>query len=132
MLLTLNIAASPFNLFGGGNTGAASTATSTEKKDAAPASTLFYFAKFSSLYSPLPSLAAATTITAPAVSVAPPSMLRGKSIEEIVNRWSSELETHVREFTKYSTEVAVWDRALYENGNNVRSGVHVHLTDHSS
>lgn len=64
----------------------------------------------------------ATTATAPAgsaVTVAPPSMLRGKTIEEIVNRWSTELETHVREFNKFASEVAVWDRALIENGNNV-------------
>ena len=46
-------------------------------------------------------------------------MLRGKSIEEIVNRWSSDLETHVRQFTKHASEIAVWDRALIENGNNV-------------
>ena len=46
-------------------------------------------------------------------------MLKGKTIEEIVNRWSSELETHVREFNKFAGEVAVWDRALIENGNNV-------------
>ena len=46
-------------------------------------------------------------------------MLRGKTIEEIVNRWSSELETHVREFNKFAGEVSVWDRALIENGNNV-------------
>lgn len=55
----------------------------------------------------------------PVVAVAPPSMLRGKTIEEIVNKWSSELETHVREFNKFAGEVAVWDRALIENGNNV-------------
>ncbi|KAJ7276274.1 Nsp1-like C-terminal region-domain-containing protein [Mycena haematopus] len=46
-------------------------------------------------------------------------MLRGKTIEEIVNKWSSELETHVREFNKFAGEVAVWDRALIENGNNL-------------
>lgn len=46
-------------------------------------------------------------------------MLRGKTIEEIVNRWSAELETHVRDFNKFAGEVAVWDRALIENGNNV-------------
>ncbi|THH02420.1 hypothetical protein EW026_g470 [Hermanssonia centrifuga] len=46
-------------------------------------------------------------------------MLRGKTIEEIVNRWTSELETHVREFNKFATEVAVWDRALIENSNNL-------------
>jgi nuclear pore complex protein Nup62 len=46
-------------------------------------------------------------------------MLRGKTIEEIVNRWSTELETHVREFNKFAGEVAVWDRALIESGYNV-------------
>ncbi|CAL1701442.1 unnamed protein product [Somion occarium] len=61
----------------------------------------------------------APATTTPAVSVPPPSMLRGKTIEEIVNRWSSELETHVREFNKFAGEVAVWDRALIENGNNL-------------
>ena len=57
--------------------------------------------------------------TTSAISVAPPSMLKGKSIEEIVNRWSNELEGHVRDFNKFGTEVAVWDRSLIENGNNV-------------
>ncbi|KAI0053053.1 hypothetical protein FA95DRAFT_1058359 [Auriscalpium vulgare] len=46
-------------------------------------------------------------------------MLRGKSIEEIVNKWSAELENHVRDFSKFASEVAVWDRALIENGNNL-------------
>src|SRR3954462_6731014 len=46
-------------------------------------------------------------------------MLRGKTLEEIVNRWTSDLETNVREFNKFAAEVAVWDRALIENGNNV-------------
>jgi len=36
-----------------------------------------------------------------------------------VNRWSSDLETHVREFAKFAGEIAVWDRALIENGNNL-------------
>jgi hypothetical protein len=53
------------------------------------------------------------------VAVSPPSMLRGKTIEEIVNRWSSELDNHAREFNKFAGEVAVWDRALIENGNSV-------------
>ena len=57
--------------------------------------------------------------TTPVVAVAPPSMLKGKTIEEIVNRWSADIETHVREFNKFAGEVAVWDRALIENGNNV-------------
>jgi len=36
-----------------------------------------------------------------------------------VNKWSTDLETHVREFNKFASEVAVWDRALIENGNNL-------------
>jgi len=46
-------------------------------------------------------------------------MLKGKSIEEIINRWSTELEMHVRDFNKFASEVAVWDRSLIENGNNL-------------
>ncbi|KAG0708820.1 Nsp1-like C-terminal region-domain-containing protein [Suillus ampliporus] len=59
------------------------------------------------------------TAAATSVAVPPPSALRGKTIEEIVNKWSSELEVHVREFNKFAGEVAVWDRALMENGNNL-------------
>ncbi|KAF5369969.1 hypothetical protein D9758_001184 [Tetrapyrgos nigripes] len=62
--------------------------------------------------------AGAGSIT-PNVTVTPPSMLKGKTIEEIVNKWSSELETHVREFNKFAAEVSMWDRALIENGNNL-------------
>ncbi|KAJ3540023.1 hypothetical protein NMY22_g4470 [Coprinellus aureogranulatus] len=40
-------------------------------------------------------------------------------MEEIVNRWTSELETHVKDFSKFAQEVVVWDRALIENGNNL-------------
>lgn len=59
--------------------------------------------------------------TTSAISVPAPSMLKGKSIEEIVNRWSAELELHVRDFNKFAAEVVVWDRSLIENGNNVSS-----------
>lgn len=45
--------------------------------------------------------------------------MRGKTIEEIVNKWSSDLEAQVKEFSKFATEVAVWDRALIENGNSL-------------
>lgn len=62
-----------------------------------------------------PTVAPLTT----AISVPPPSALRGKTIEEIVNKWTADLDSHVREFNKFAGEVAVWDRALMENGNNV-------------
>jgi len=70
---------------------------------------------------------ALTTTSTSAISVPPPSMLKGKSIEEIINRWSTELESHVRDFNKFATEVAVWDRALIENGNNVGLLCHTFL-----
>ncbi|KAI9574545.1 Nsp1-like C-terminal region-domain-containing protein [Boletus coccyginus] len=54
-----------------------------------------------------------------AISVPPPSVLRGKTIEEIVNKWTADLDSHVREFNKFAGEVTVWDRALMENGNNL-------------
>lgn len=46
-------------------------------------------------------------------------MLRGKTIEEIVNKWSTDLETNVKDFTSLAGEIAVWDRALIDNGNTV-------------
>ncbi|PFH52855.1 carbohydrate-binding module family 1 protein [Amanita thiersii Skay4041] len=61
------------------------------------------------------------------VAVPPPSMLRGKTIEEIVNRWSSELETHVKDFNKFAGEVSVWDRALIENSKNI-GALHSHVS----
>jgi len=53
------------------------------------------------------------------ITAQPPSMLRGKTVEEIMNKWSSYLEVQVKEFSKFATEVAVWDLALIENGNTV-------------
>jgi len=46
-------------------------------------------------------------------------MLRGKTIEEIVNKWSTDLETNVKDFTRLAGEIAVWDRALIDNGNTI-------------
>ncbi|KAF5393956.1 hypothetical protein D9757_000140 [Collybiopsis confluens] len=57
--------------------------------------------------------------TVPAVAVLPPSVLRGKTIEEIVNKWSNELETHIKEFNKFAAEVSTWDRALIENSKSL-------------
>ncbi|KAF4574844.1 FG-nucleoporin nsp1 [Pleurotus pulmonarius] len=106
-----------FNLFGkpaekkDAPTAAASTSTApgTDKpKDAAAPSTS------------APGASTATpSNTSTAIAVPPPSMLRGKTIEEIVNRWSNELETHVRDFNRFAGEIAVWDRALIENGKSL-------------
>lgn len=68
----------------------------------------------------------APSTSGPPIAVPPPSMLRGKSIEEIVNRWAMDLEGHVREFNKFAGEIAVWDRALIENSNNL-GALYAHL-----
>jgi nuclear pore complex protein Nup62 len=54
-------------------------------------------------------------------------MLKGKTMEEIVNRWSSDLETQTREFTRIAGEVSVWDRMLVENGAQVSCWYTDHL-----
>ncbi|KAG9126489.1 FG-nucleoporin nsp1 [Ceratobasidium sp. 392] len=64
---------------------------------------------------PTTAIPAATTTTVPAQAV-PPSALRGKSVEEIVNKWQEELETQTKEFKRTAQEVEVWDRALIDNG----------------
>ncbi|KAL4075972.1 Nsp1-like C-terminal region-domain-containing protein [Scleroderma citrinum] len=111
-------AAPTFNLFG-------SKDTSGEKKDSPTTSIGLFGAKpaASTAGSPLVPKEGdkpkdATSASA-SVAVAPPSVLKGKTIEEIVNKWSSELENQIREFNKFAAEVAVWDRALMENGNNL-------------
>lgn len=115
-------AAPAFNLFG-------SKDASSEKKDTAAPTTSLFGAKPAATPAAAASGSAFTpkegdkpkdaTSASAAVAVAPPSVLKGKTIEEIVNKWSSELENQVREFNKFAAEVAVWDRALMENGNNL-------------
>ncbi|KAF9534172.1 Nsp1-like C-terminal region-domain-containing protein [Crepidotus variabilis] len=96
-------AAPAFNLFGGQKT--------EEKKDTGNSTTALTVTKDGDRRD--------APGTSGAVAVPPPSMLRGKTLEEIVNRWTTDLETNVREFNKFAAEVAVWDRALIENGNNI-------------
>ncbi|KAG6840461.1 hypothetical protein C0991_006597 [Blastosporella zonata] len=86
-----------------------------KKDDSAPVASVSSFGATTS------TAASGTTAssTGLAVAVAPPSTLKGKTIEEIVNKWSTDLETHVREFNKFAGEVAVWDRALIENSNTL-------------
>ena len=60
------------------------------------------------------------------ITAQPPSMLRGKTIEEIVDKWSLYFDAQAKEFSEFATEVEVWDRALIavlrrliESGNSV-------------
>lgn len=49
----------------------------------------------------------------------PPSLLKGKTLDEILVKWNSELDTQTKEFTRMANEVALWDRALMENSEKV-------------
>ncbi|GJJ07300.1 hypothetical protein Clacol_001500 [Clathrus columnatus] len=60
-----------------------------------------------------------STTTPASTTVPAPSMLRGKTVEDIVNRWTTDLETQARAFSQFASEVAVWDRTLVENGNYI-------------
>ncbi|KAJ2930194.1 hypothetical protein H1R20_g6882, partial [Candolleomyces eurysporus] len=111
---------------GGNNSSTTSTTTSggglfgaklPEKKDGAAAPALSF--NLGGAKTEDSKAAPAASSANPIVAVPPPSMLRGKTIEEIVNRWTSELETHVKDFTKFAGEVSVWDRALVENSNHL-------------
>ena len=66
--------------------------------------------------------AAATPTTAKTPTAAPvpaPSVLRGKTIEEVTKKWATELDDQAKEFAAVASEVAQWDRALVENGQYV-------------
>lgn len=60
----------------------------------------------------------AGTSTAPPAPT--PSLLRGKTLDEIVNAWSGELDERARDFGEVAGEVREWDRVLRENGEQVR------------
>ena len=93
----------------------------------APADALPYSAGSLSLIgkpakpSPLGLDTSASTTSAPVVALAP-SMLRGKTLDEIVNNWSRELGGRTRDFVDIAGEVRdrEWDKVLRENGEKVR------------
>ncbi|KAF8897410.1 Nsp1-like C-terminal region-domain-containing protein [Infundibulicybe gibba] len=114
------------NLFGGSKPDDKKDATAASKDGEKPAGTTGIYSRYlqvtrnNLVLTQIPGPASTTTgAISNVVSVPPPSMLRGKTIEEIVNKWSAELDTHVREFSRFAGEVAVWDRALIENGKNL-------------
>ena len=63
---------------------------------------------------------AAGSTPAAAVAAPTPSLLRGKTLDEIVNAWSVELDERARDFVDVAGEVREWDRVLRENGEQVR------------
>ena len=116
--------ASPFTAFSLGANKDANTSKPSETSGAGrlviscQLKLILIISGFSATSGPTPAIP--TTAPSAGTSVPAPSMLRGKTVEDIVNRWTSDLETHTREFSQFASEVAVWDRTLIENGNYVR------------
>ncbi|KAG8783325.1 FG-nucleoporin nsp1, partial [Serendipita sp. 398] len=99
--------------------GAAAAPTAGTTATTKPAETTTAAPGTSSALTIPPSLAPGpATSAAPLASVAP-SVLKGKTLEEIVSRWASELDSHARDFSGLANEIAHWDRELSENGQQI-------------
>ncbi|KAG9005739.1 FG-nucleoporin nsp1 [Tulasnella sp. JGI-2019a] len=66
-----------------------------------------------------PATNAATTAGNEKPPLIPPSVLKGKTMEEIVNQWNVDLESQVKEFQRLAGEVEVWDRVLNDNAKQI-------------
>jgi nuclear pore complex protein Nup62 len=62
---------------------------------------------------------AAQSFEAKATQPPPQSRLKNKSMEEIINRWTSDLEKYKAEFVKQAEEVKKWDAVLITNGDKL-------------
>jgi nuclear pore complex protein Nup62 len=47
------------------------------------------------------------------------SALRHQTMEEIVNRWSADLEQHVKTFTRQAVAIGKWDLEVMQNGSRI-------------
>ncbi|EDP41924.1 hypothetical protein MGL_3605 [Malassezia globosa CBS 7966] len=125
------------SLFGGNRTTDSSSATSKPAESGGlfgkpPSSNTssiggFSFGKSAEANKPdTSSTSAAATATNAAgpkpVSAAPvsaPSLLRGKSMEDIVKMWQDELDASIKEFSQQAGEVAAYDRVLLKGGDEI-------------
>ncbi|EFP77121.2 uncharacterized protein PGTG_03077 [Puccinia graminis f. sp. tritici CRL 75-36-700-3] len=60
----------------------------------------------------------ATPSTKPNMNLAP-SLLKGKTLEDLVARWNSELDERVEDFKHTANEIAAWDQVLIQNGDQI-------------
>lgn len=49
------------------------------------------------------------------------SLIQGKTLEEIINKWTRTLDEHVKEFTMQAQAIEVWDQQLLAQGEKVAS-----------
>nr|ODN93966.1 hypothetical protein L203_00134 [Cryptococcus depauperatus CBS 7841] len=48
-----------------------------------------------------------------------PNLLKGKTLEDIVEGWNKDLEEQVEEFERQAGEIREWDKILVRNGNQI-------------
>ena len=48
-----------------------------------------------------------------------PNLLRGKTLDDVVDGWNKDLDMQVKEFERQAGEVREWDKVLVRNGNQV-------------
>ncbi|KAI1177571.1 Nsp1-like C-terminal region-domain-containing protein [Nemania sp. FL0916] len=65
---------------------------------------------------PASSLGASTT--GPTSSMA---RLKNKTMDEILNRWATDLSKYQKEFKEQASQVAAWDRLLVDNGEKIQN-----------
>lgn len=46
--------------------------------------------------------------------------LKNKTMDEILNRWATDLSKYQKEFKEQASQVAAWDRLLVENGDKIQ------------
>ncbi|OBT72255.1 hypothetical protein VF21_08170 [Pseudogymnoascus sp. 05NY08] len=113
---TTSAAAPPTAAVGGapatGLFGAKPAATGATPATAAPAT------------APAAAAAAVPGAANPNVSTAGPapqmSRLKNRTMDEIINRWASDLSKYQKDFQEQATKVASWDRLLVENGDKIQ------------
>jgi nuclear pore complex protein Nup62 len=44
------------------------------------------------------------------------SVLKNKSVEDILYKWSTELDNYTREFQRQAIQIQKWDQAIVSNG----------------
>lgn len=106
-----------------GNLGAKPAGTTGTNASTAPAvPSLLGGTPAASSMSAVPSPSGATAPAAAKVSAAPepaPSVVKGKTFNEIVERFEAELEDQVSRFKDQAAEVREWDMILIDNSQNV-------------
>ncbi|ELR06292.1 FG-nucleoporin nsp1 [Pseudogymnoascus destructans] len=118
----------------GATAATSAAAPPTAAVGAAPATGLFG-AKPAAISGATPSTAAPATVPAAAAATAPvainpnvstagpaPQMsrLKNRTMDEIINRWASDLSKYQKDFQEQATKVASWDRLLVENGDKIQ------------